>query len=166
MYDSYDSHDNANRNYPNERRRDARNRMSRFSSFGRRKRKPTQIDFKGTDQKRSTDRIIYAGLEPTQLGYENEKRFGHRMYKLKGYTTYSKVKRKYQMERNQRLLRDLLTVVMIIILIVILAIIYNPFKNAAEFSKMFGWDSKFEDPVPTEVTEVNEETRPSVTHRK
>ena len=63
MYDSYDSHDNANRNYPNERRRDARNRMSRFSSFGRRKRKPTQIDFKGTDQKRSTDPVSYTHLD-------------------------------------------------------------------------------------------------------
>ncbi|NMA18677.1 MAG: hypothetical protein GX939_08050 [Clostridiaceae bacterium] len=160
MHDSYDSYDNKDRDHPSERRRDSRNIASRISSFGRRKRKPTQIDFKGTDPKRSADRFVYAGLEPTQLGYENEKKFGHRMYKLKGYTTYSKVRRKYQMERNQRLLRDLLTVVMIIILIVILAIIYNPFKNAAEFSKIFGWDSKFEDPKSTV---VYEESGPSET---
>lgn len=163
MYDSNDSYDNSDRDYLNERRPDAKNSTSRLSSFGRRKRKLTQIDFKGTDQKRSTDRFVYAGLEPTQRGYENEKKFGHRMYKLKGYTTYSKVKRKYQMERNQRLLRDLLTVIMIIILIVILAIIYNPFKNAAEFSKIFGWDSKFEDPKSTV---VYKESIPSETPKK
>lgn len=152
----YDSYDNTSHDYQNERHRASGDLATRFSSFGRRKRKPTQIDFKGADPKRRTDRIVYAGLEPTQRGYENEKKFGHRMYKLKGYTTYSKVKRKYQMERNQRLLRDLLTVLMIVILIVILAIIYNPFKDVAEFSKIFGWDSSFSDSTSTVSFEESE----------
>ena len=101
----YDSYDNTSHDYQNERHRASGDLATRFSSFGRRKRKPTQIDFKGADPKRRTDRIVYAGLEPTQRGYENEKKFGHRMYKLKGYTT-TVSETQISMERNQRLLRS------------------------------------------------------------
>ena len=113
--------------------------------------------------KRHTE-IQYAALKPTTLGFENEKKLGHKVYRLRGYTTIGKVNRKYQMERQQRFLRNLLTVLLIIILIVILAVIYNPIKDMAEMRKILGDDGYFAKhtrPVAQQTGQTSEMVKPS-----
>lgn len=84
--------------------------------------------------------FLTRGLE-NKYSPETEKKLGHRIYRLKGYTTVDKVNRKYQQQKFQRTLRNLLTTIMIIIVLVILFILYNPFKDKAEWKKITGMDS-------------------------
>lgn len=61
-----------------------------------------------------------------------------RVYKLRGYTTTSRVDKKVRAEQNQRLLRNFLVAAVFVLLIAILLIIYNPLKDLREFFRMIG----------------------------
>jgi hypothetical protein len=81
--------------------------------------------------------------EPVRGSFQEDARTGHRIYRLKGYTTVDKINRKFQQERNQRTLRNILTFLMIVILLVVLIAIYNPFTNLDEWKKISGEDSLY-----------------------
>lgn len=87
--------------------------------------------------------ILTKYYEPVRGSAKDDARTGHRIYRLKGYTTVDKINRKFQQERNQRTLRSILTFLMIVILLVILIAIYNPFTNIDELKKISGGDSLY-----------------------
>lgn len=61
-----------------------------------------------------------------------------RVYKLRGYTTTSRVDKKVRAEQNQRLLRNFLVAAVFVLVIAILLIIFNPLKDLKEFFRMIG----------------------------
>ncbi len=102
-----------------------------------------------SNDKTNTDLLTF-GLED-KYSPENERKLGHKVYRLKGYTTVDKVKRKHQQQKHQRSLRNLLTTLMIIIVLIILFVLYNPFKDSAEWKKITGMDSFLDE---TETSQV------------
>jgi hypothetical protein len=88
-----------------------------------------------------TQSFLTKYYEPARGSIQEDARTGHRIFRLKGYTTVDKINRKFQQERNQRTLRSLLTFLMILIFLVILFAIYNPFTNLEEMRKISGDDS-------------------------
>lgn len=101
-----------------------------------------------------TQTFLSKYYEPARGSIHEDKRTGHRIYRLKGYTTVDKINRKFQQERNQRSLRNLLTFLMIVILLVILIAIYNPFNNIDELKKITGGQSYYNQQHQTETEEV------------
>ncbi len=91
--------------------------------------------------------------EPVRGSVKEDARTGHKIYRLKGYTTVDKINRKFQQERNQRSLRNILTFLMIVILLVILIAIYNPFTNIDELKKISGEDSLYKKQQESATTE-------------
>jgi len=61
-----------------------------------------------------------------------------RVYKLRGYTTTSRVDKKVSAEQNQRLIRNFLVAAVFVLIIAILLIIYNPLKDIKELFRMIG----------------------------
>ncbi|MHB1452567.1 MAG: hypothetical protein ACYCYM_01255 [Saccharofermentanales bacterium] len=61
-----------------------------------------------------------------------------RVYKLRGYTTTSRVDKKVRSEQNQRLLRNFLVAAVFVLIIAILLIIFNPLKDLRELFRMIG----------------------------
>ncbi|MHB8963603.1 MAG: hypothetical protein ACYC5K_10680 [Saccharofermentanales bacterium] len=61
-----------------------------------------------------------------------------RVYRLRGYTTTSKVDKKVRAEQNQRLIRNFLVAAVFVLIIAILLIIYNPLKDIKELFRMIG----------------------------
>lgn len=92
--------------------------------------------------------------EPVRGSIKEDARTGHRIYRLKGYTTVDKINRKFQQERNQRTLRTILTFLMLVILLVILFAIYNPFANVDELKKITGEDSLYKKQRQSATTEI------------
>jgi len=87
-----------------------------------------------------------------KISVDTQKKAGRRVFRLKGYTTIGKINRKFKHERQQRLLRNVLTTLMIIILLIILFAIYNPFKDMKEFRKISGEDSLYKNrTIPTSI---------------
>ncbi len=95
------------------------------------------------------------------LNADSQRKAGHRVFRLKGYTTVGKINRKFKQERQQRALRNILTTLMIILLLIILFVIYNPFKDMSEFRKISGEDSLYKNRTTTTAT-VDETTNSSV----
>ena len=94
--------------------------------------------------------ILTKYYQPLRGSVDDDKRTGHRIYRLKGYTTVDKINRKFAQERYQRTLRNTLTFIMIVILLVILFVIYNPFTDVGELKKITGEDSYFKQRQTTE----------------
>lgn len=92
--------------------------------------------------------------QPVRGSVDEDKRTGHRIYRLKGYTTVDKINRKFAQERAQRTLRNILTFLMIVILLVILFVIYNPFTNVDELKKISGEKSYYNQHKSTETTQT------------
>ncbi len=90
---------------------------------------------------------------------ESQRKAGHRVFRLKGYTTVGKINRKFKQERQQRALRNILTTLMVILLLIILFAIYNPFKDLSEFRKISGEDSLYKNRTTTTI--LSEETTES-----
>ncbi len=61
-----------------------------------------------------------------------------RIYKLRGYTTTSRVDRKVSREQNKRLIRNFLIGAIFILVIAILLLIFNPLKDLQELFRMIG----------------------------
>lgn len=99
-----------------------------------------------TPEKQATMKQTFVSkiYPPPKGGAKGEVRSGHRIFRLKGYTTVGKINRKFQQERNQRTLRNALTFLMIIIFLIILVAIYNPFTNVDELKKITGEDSFYQ----------------------
>lgn len=97
--------------------------------------------------------ILTKYYEPARGSIKEDAKSGHRIYRLKGYTTVDKINRKFQQERNQRTLRHLLTLLMIIILLVVIFAIYNPFTNMEELKKISGENSLFRKSQSSQTTE-------------
>jgi hypothetical protein len=85
----------------------------------------------------------------TALNADSQRKSGHRVFRLKGYTTVGKINRKFAQERQQRTLRNILTTLMVILLLIILFVIYNPFKDMSEFRKISGEDSLYKSRTTT-----------------
>ena len=98
-----------------------------------------------------------------KVNLESQKKAGHRVFRLKGYTTVGKINRKFKQERQQRLLRNALTTLMVIILLIILVAIYNPFRDMSEFKKISGEDSLYKN--RTTVTTTTDASDSSSTTR-
>ncbi|NLC39334.1 MAG: hypothetical protein GX763_00260 [Clostridiaceae bacterium] len=103
-----------------------------------RARKYRNADLNNTESM-NTD-LLTRGLED-RYSPETEKKLGHRVYRLKGYTTVDKVNRMYQQQKYQRTLRNILTTIMIAIALIIIFVLYNPFKDTEEWKKITGMDS-------------------------
>ncbi|MDD2427546.1 MAG: hypothetical protein PHR78_01910 [Eubacteriales bacterium] len=93
--------------------------------------------------------FLTRGLE-NKNSLETERKLGHRIYRLKGYTTVDKVNRKYQQQKYQRTLQNVLTTLMIAIVLIILFVLYNPFKDKEEWKKITGMDSFLEETESSE----------------
>lgn len=91
-----------------------------------------------------------------KVSLESQKKAGHRVFRLKGYTTVGKINRKFKQERQQRLLRNALTTLMVIILLIILVAIYNPFRDMSEFRKISGEDSLYKNRTTTTSTDTSD----------
>ncbi len=61
-----------------------------------------------------------------------------RVYRLRGYTTTSRVDKKVYAEQNQRLLRNFLVAAIFVLIIAILLFIFNPLKDLRELFRMIG----------------------------
>lgn len=61
-----------------------------------------------------------------------------KVYRLRGYTTISRVNKKIQAEQNQRLLRNVLVAAIFAMILAILLIIFNPFRDLREILRMIG----------------------------
>lgn len=61
-----------------------------------------------------------------------------RIYKLRGYTTTSRVDKKVKSEINQRILRNILIGLIFILIIALLMIIFNPFRDLREIFRIIG----------------------------
>ncbi|MFA6736604.1 MAG: hypothetical protein WCR87_06780 [Saccharofermentanales bacterium] len=61
-----------------------------------------------------------------------------RVYKLRGYTTVSRVDKKINREQTHRLLRNFLVAAVFVLVIAILLLIFNPLKDIKEFFRMIG----------------------------
>lgn len=61
-----------------------------------------------------------------------------RIYMLRGYTTTSRVDKKYNSEQNQRLLRNILVGAIFALLLSLLLILFNPFKDLREIFRIIG----------------------------
>jgi hypothetical protein len=85
----------------------------------------------------------------TALNADSQRKSGHRVFRLKGYTTVGKINRKFAQERQQRTLRNILTTLMVILLLILLFVIYNPFKDMSEFRKISGEDSLYKSKTTT-----------------
>lgn len=87
--------------------------------------------------------VLRAGLSDGNLDLESQIKTGARIYRLKGFTTVARIKRKFKQENRQRKIRNLLTVMVIILFIIILLVIYNPIKDIPEWRKILGLDSAY-----------------------
>lgn len=107
-----------------------------------------------TAERSSHDRSFWSRLFHVERdGYQSDAKTGHRIYRLKGYTTVAKVNRQFHQERRQRTLRNILTALMIVILLLILFAVYNPLKDLDEWKRVWGQDSYYRDNVPDETVE-------------
>lgn len=97
-----------------------------------------------------TQTFLSKYYQPVRGSIQEDSRTGHRIYRLKGYTTIDKINRKFQQERHQRTLRNILTFIMIVILMIILFAIYNPFTNIDELKKITGENSYYKKQNETE----------------
>ncbi len=61
-----------------------------------------------------------------------------KIYKLRGYTTVSRVNRKISGEQTRRLLRNFLVAAVFVLIIAILLIVFNPLKDIKELFRMIG----------------------------
>lgn len=61
-----------------------------------------------------------------------------RVYKLRGYTTTSRVDKKVKAEANHRLIRNFLVAAVFVLIIAILLIIFNPLKDIQELFRLIG----------------------------
>lgn len=122
---------------------DVRSHVDRDKTFAR-----TRDRLGDTMTKKITD--IYR--RDTTLNADSQRKAGHRVFRLKGYTTVGKINRKFKQERQQRALRNILTTLMVILLLIILFVIYNPFKDMSEFRKISGEDSLYKKRTTTSVT--------------
>lgn len=96
-------------------------------------------------QKKSIKRknILRTGLNNGNFDLESQIKTGARVYRLQGFTTVARIKRKFHQESRQRKLRNLLTALVIIIFVVVMLIIYNPIKDIPEWRKILGVDSLY-----------------------
>ncbi len=63
-----------------------------------------------------------------------------RVYRLQGYTTVSKINRRRQSEKRQRLLRELIIMIMLVVVLILLFQVFNPFKDMSEWYRIIGID--------------------------
>lgn len=66
------------------------------------------------------------------------RRSRQKVYRLKGYTTVAKINRKYQMESQQRFLRQLLLMIGILLTLILLFELYNPIRDLSEWYRIIG----------------------------
>jgi hypothetical protein len=99
--------------------------------------------------------ILRAGLNNGNFNLESQIKTGARVYRLQGFTTVARIKRKFHQESRQRKLRNLLTVLVIIIFVVVMLIIYNPIKDIPEWRKILGVDSLYGEQTYTVTVESN-----------
>ena len=100
-----------------------------------------------------TQKLLSRYYQASRSSASDDARSGHRIYRLKGYTTIDKINRKFMQERRQRTLRNLLTFLMVLIFLVILFVIYNPFTDMNELKKITGENSYYNSQHKTETTE-------------
>lgn len=101
-----------------------------------------------------TQTFLTKYYEPVRGSIDEDKRTGHKIYRLKGYTTVDKINRRFQQERSQRTLRHILTFLMVVILLIILIALYNPITNLDEIKKISGGQSFYKKQHETEITET------------
>lgn len=97
--------------------------------------------------------IFRKGLSHDNLDLESQLKTGARLYRLKGYTTVDRVKRKFRQESQQSKIKNILTFLLILIIIIILLIRYNPVKDIAELRKILGLDSLYQTQNPQTTVE-------------
>lgn len=97
--------------------------------------------------------IFRKGLSHDNLDLESQLKTGARLYRLKGYTTVDRVKRKFRQESQQSKIKNILTFLLILIIIIILLIRYNPVKDIAELRKILGLDSLYQNQNPQATVE-------------
>lgn len=80
------------------------------------------------------------GWNDTKVAFQSVKNFRKpKVYRLRGYTTTSRVDKKVRSEQNQRTLRNILVAAICALVLVILLIIFNPFKDLREIFRIFGF---------------------------
>ncbi|MHB1485192.1 MAG: hypothetical protein ACYCYI_11075 [Saccharofermentanales bacterium] len=83
--------------------------------------------------------VAKKGWKDTKTGIKTVKNFNTpKVYRLRGYTTTSKVDIKIRKEQNQRTLRNILVAAIFVLILAVLLIVFNPFKDLREIFRMIG----------------------------
>lgn len=83
--------------------------------------------------------IAQKGWLDTKSGMKSFRNFRKpRVYRLRGYTTTTRVDKKVHAEQNQRTLRNILVAAICALILVVLLIVFNPFKDLREIFRMIG----------------------------
>jgi len=89
-----------------------------------------------------TDKVSNQIIKISAIIYGKFKKFKFkrkpRVYMLRGYTTTSRVNKKYNSEQNQRLLRNILVGAIFALLISLFLILFNPFRDIKEIFRILG----------------------------
>lgn len=83
--------------------------------------------------------VAIKGWSDTKSGFKSLKNFRKpKVYRLRGYTTTTKVDKKVRTEQNQRTLRNILVAAICVLILAVLLIIFNPFRDLREIFRMIG----------------------------
>ncbi len=83
--------------------------------------------------------VAKKGWTDTKSEFRGFKNFRKpKVYKLRGYTTTSRVDKKVRSEQNQRTLRNILVAAICALILTILFIVFNPFRDLKEIFRMIG----------------------------
>ena len=61
-----------------------------------------------------------------------------KIYRLKGYSTVTRINKKFRVERYQRRMRSVLVIAFVILLLTLFLIWTKPFQDLSEYFRMFG----------------------------
>lgn len=85
-------------------------------------------------------------VEPTKKAHKNHHllrtRYQYKRYRLKGYTTPSRVQRKYRRARRKNAVMHLLTAIIVLLLLIALTIYIRPLELISEAAKNMGFSLK------------------------
>jgi len=83
--------------------------------------------------------IAIKAWSDTKNGLKSLKNFRKpKVYRLRGYTTTTRVDKKVRTEQNQRTLRNILVAAICALILAVLLIIFNPFRDLKEIFRIIG----------------------------
>jgi len=83
--------------------------------------------------------VVKQGWLDTKAGIMGFKNISKpKVYRLRGYTTTTRIDKKVRAEQKQRTLRNILVAAIFVLIMAVLLIVFNPFKDLREIFRMIG----------------------------